>query len=210
MIKVAIIDDYPLLRKGLEAVLDTETDIQVVSKASNGNDLFTNIRSEVPDIVILDLTLPNESGLDLLKQVKLQFSGLSVLVLSVHPAKRYAIRCLKNGASGYLNKASAIDELVEAIRYIVNKKKKYISKSLAGQLADNIAIGKEKPLHEKLSDREFTVLCMIATAENIKSIADKLLLSPHTIQTYRSRIKEKMQLSSNVEMARYAIEHNLV
>lgn len=210
MIEVAITDDHPLTQKGVETILDAETDIQVISKAANGNKFMANIHNKRPDIAILDLSLPEESGLDLLKQTKAQFPDLPVLILSFHPAKRYALRCLKDGASGYLDKKSTSDELVKAIRYVIQRKRKYITDEVANLLADNIDFDQEGLPHKKLSDREFTVLCMIANGKNVKTIADELSLSSHTVQTYRSRIKEKMHLNTNVEMTRYTLEHDLV
>lgn len=210
MIQVAITDDHPLARKGVKTILDSESDIQVISQAANGNEFMTNIRSELPDIAILDLSMPEESGLELLKQTKALFPDLPVLILSFHPAKRYAIRCIKDGASGYLDKLSTSDELVKAIRHIVNKKRRYVTNDVANLLAEDIDIESNKLPHQNLSDREFTVLRLIAKGKNVKAIADELSLSPHTIQTYRSRIKEKMHLNSDVEMTRYTIEHDLV
>lgn len=214
MIKVAITDDHPVTRKGVERVLDDEMGIQVISEASNGGELLSNISSELPDIAVLDLSMPDESGLDLLKEMKKQFPEVPVLILSLHPAKRYAVRCLKGGASGYLEKVNTSDELVKAIRHIVNRKQKYITEDVANLLAENIdtriKTRNHGALHKELSDREFTVLRLIAEGRNAKSIAEKLHLSPHTIQTYRTRIKEKMQLNSDVEMTRYAIEHELI
>lgn len=210
MIKVAITDDHPVTRKGVESVLDAELDIEVTGKTSSGNELMTHLRDDMPDIAILDISMPDESGLDLLKDLKKQFPELPVIILSLHPPKRYAVRCLKDGASSYLNKLSETDELIKAIRHIVNRERRYLTKSVSRLLAETIDISGDGALHEKLSDREFTVLCMIAEGENVKSIGNKLSLSPHTIQTYRSRIKDKMQLNSDVEMARYAIKYDLI
>jgi DNA-binding NarL/FixJ family response regulator len=210
MIKAAIADDHPLIREGVSSVLNAEIDISVISQASNANELLANIHNEMPDIGIVDITMPGKSGLELLKEVNEQFPGLPILVLSIHPVERYAVRCLKAGASGYLNKSSITDDLVKAIRCIVMKKRKYISADVARLLAQNIDLKNGEAPHQKLSDREFTVLCMIATGKNVQSIADELSLSPHTIQTYRARIKEKMHLNSNVEMVRYAIDRDLI
>jgi DNA-binding NarL/FixJ family response regulator len=210
MIKAAIADDHPLMRKGVSAVLDAEVDISVISQASEANELLANIRGEMPDIAIVDITMPGKSGLELLKAINEQFSELPVLILSIHPAVQYAIRCLKAGANGYLNKSSITNELVSAIHCIVKQKRKYITADVATLLADNIDAENGKPLYQSLSDREFTVLCMIASGKNVKSIADELSLSPHTVQTYRARIKDKMHLNSDVDMARYAIHHDLI
>jgi DNA-binding NarL/FixJ family response regulator len=210
MIKAAIADDHPLIRKGVSTFLDAEVDISVISRASNANELLANIRDEMPDIAIVDITMSGKSGLELLKDINEQFSELPVLILSIHPAFQYAIRCLKAGAQGYLHKSSIPDELVEAIHCIVNKKRQYITADVGRLLADNIDAENGTPRHHLLSDREFTVLCMIARGKNVQSIAVELSLSPHTIQTYRSHIKDKIHLNSDVEMARYAIHHDLI
>jgi len=153
--------------------------------------------------------MPGRSGLDVIKQLKNEKPELYVLVLSIHPEEQYAVRVLKAGASGYLTKESATDELIEAIQK-VSTGKKYISSSLAEKLAFDLEIGAEKPLHENLSDREYEVMCMIASGKMMKMIAEELFLSVKTISTYRSRILEKMKMKSNAELTHYAIKHGLV
>lgn len=148
MIKVAITDDHPLVREGIKLILNDEKDIQVISEASRGHEFFANIHSEMPDIVVLDLSMPSESGLEVLKRVNQQFPDLPILILSLYPAKAYAIRCLKDGASGYLDKVSTIDQLAKAIRHIVNKKKKYITKDVARILPGNLNINDGGGLYE--------------------------------------------------------------
>ncbi|PAU94389.1 DNA-binding response regulator [Aliifodinibius salipaludis] len=154
--------------------------------------------------------MPGNSGLELFKQIHNFYPDLPVLLLSVHSEERFAIRALKAGAYGYLNKASISDELIKAIRKIVTENRKYITPEVAEQLASQVDMDKEGALHEQLSDREFEVLCMIATGKEVNDIAEELSLSPQTIHTYRARIKEKINISSNVEMTRYAIENNLI
>jgi DNA-binding NarL/FixJ family response regulator len=210
MINVAIADDHPLIREGVNNVLNNEMDIHVISEASNGGDFISNIKSELPDVAILDMTMPGKSGLDLIKEVKDRFPDLPILVLSIHPPERYALRALKSGAMGYLNKSSITQNLVTAVRRIADKHKKYITPDVTEVLADNIGSQNEEPLYEKLSDREFEVLCKIAKGKSVLKIAEELSLSPNTIQTYRTRIKEKMHLKSNVEMTHYALEHDLI
>ena len=211
MIKVAIADDHPLIREGINNVLSHEIDIEVTVEASGGNELLKKIRKSLPDIAILDITMPGKSGFELIKEVIDEFPQLPILVLSIHEAERYAIRALRSGAQGYLCKSSITENLVSAVRRIAVQKRTYITPEVAEQLAVNInRNSNETPLYDKLSDREFQVLCMIAQGKKVQEIADELSLSPHTIQTYRTRIKEKTDLKSNVEMTHYAIEHNLI
>lgn len=209
MISVAIADDHPLMREGIKRVLKKEIDLEVCGEASDGKELLSLLNKLTPDLAILDITMPGKSGLDLIKDVRTLFPKLSILVLSIHPAERFAVRALKAGANGYLCKSGISDELVNAIRKIVTQKRRYITGDVAEQLAMQMGEN-QSPTHETLSDREFEVLCMIAEGNDITTIANQLSLSPHTIHTYRSRIKKKMNLSSNVDMTRYAMENDLI
>lgn len=213
MIKVFIADDHPLVREGLKKVVDQSTiDIKVLGEASDANELMEKLRksNSTPDIVVLDITMPGKSGLDVLKEIKEFYPDLPVLMLSIHPEDRFAIRSLKAGASGYLTKSSISEQLVKAIRKIVTQKKKYISQNVAEQLASRVDQMNDKPLHESLSDREYQIMCLIASGKKVNDIADELSLSIQTVHTYRARIKEKMGLQSNVEFTRYALEQNLI
>lgn len=211
MINVLIVDDHPLVREGLKKVVNQRTtNIQVVGEASDANELMDQLSKCSPDIVILDIAMPGKSGLDVLKEIKEFYPHLPVLILSMHPEDRFAIRALKAGASGYLTKSSISDQLVKAIKRIVTKKKKYISQSLAEELAERFDTHSEKPLHELLSDREYQILCMIASGKKVNEIANELSLSVQTVHTYRSRIKEKTGLNTNVEITRYALHNNLI
>lgn len=211
MINVLIVDDHPLVREGLKKVVNQRTtNIQVIGEAANANELMDQLSNCTPDIVILDIAMPGKSGLDVLKEVKEFYPNLPVLILSMHPEDRFAIRALKAGASGYLTKSSISDQLVKAIKRIVTKKKKYISQSLAEELAERFDSHSEKPLHELLSDREYQILCMIASGKKVNDIAGELSLSVQTVHTYRSRIKEKTGLNTNVEITRYALHNNLI
>lgn len=211
MINVIIADDHPLVREGLKKVVDQSTiDIKVVGEASDAHELMDLLAKCETDIVILDIAMPGKSGLDVLKEIKDFYADLPVLILSMHPEDRFAIRALKAGAAGYLNKSSISEQMVNAIRKIVIEKKRYISSNVAEQLAARVDLNSEKPLHDALSDREYQIMCMIGSGKKINEIAKELSLSVQTVHTYRSRIKEKMDLSSNVEITRYALQHNLV
>jgi two-component system, NarL family, invasion response regulator UvrY len=161
------------------------------------------------DVLLLDISMPGRSGLDILKQLKSDRPKLSVLVLSMYSEEQYALRALKAGASGYMTKESATDELIEAIRK-VSTGRKYISPSVAERLAFSLESGDERPPQETLSDREFQVMCMIASGKTIKAIAAELSLSIKTVSTYRARILEKMRMNNNAELTHYAIQNKLV
>lgn len=211
MIEIIITDDHSLVREGLKKVLTQRTiDFKVVGEASTANELLEQLREKQPDLVILDIAMPGKSGLDVLKEVKESYPKLPVLILSMHPEDRFAIRALKAGASGYLTKGDVADRLVKAIRRIVIEKKKYISQELAEQLAERVDANNEAPLHANLSDREYQIMCMIASGKTVDDIANELSLSTQTIHTYRLRIKKKMKLKSNVEITRYAIINDLI
>lgn len=209
MINVLIADDHALIREGLKKILKNEPDMTLAGEAGNVQELNDQLGKLAVDIVLLDISMPGESGLDALKDLKQQNAHLPILILSVHPEHRFAIRALKAGASGYITKESAVEELVQAIRKIVAGGK-YVSLALAEQLATEIEAGKDKPLHETLSDREYQVMCMIASGKKSTEIAEELSLSLSTVNTYRARIFEKMKLQSNVDLTRYAIENHLI
>lgn len=210
MINVVIADDHPLIREGIKKVVNGEMDLEITGEAETGDELLAILEEKKPNILVLDITMPGKSGLELLKQLNNLYPNLPVLVLSIHSEERFAIRALKAGAYGYLTKASISDELIKAIRKITKENRRYITPEVAEQLASQVDMSKEGALHEELSDREFEVLRMIASGKDVNKIAEELSLSPQTIHTYRTRIKEKMNISSNVEMTRYAIENNLI
>jgi len=209
MIKILIADDHPVVRKGLKEIIEETPDMVVGGEASNGQEALEKVRKGDIDIVVLDIAMPGRSGLDTLKQLKSENPELSVLVLSMYPEEQYAVRVLRAGASGYLTKESAPDELIAAIRK-ASVGRKYISSSLAEKLAFDLEIDAERPLHETLSDREYEVMRMIASGKTVKEIGEELFLSVKTISTYRSRILEKMRMKSNAELTHYAIKHRLV
>lgn len=209
MIKIIIADDHAIVRKGLKQILEDTMEMIVADEAGNGFELMDKLHQASFDIVILDITMPGKSGLDVLKEIKAEWPDLPVLVLSVHQEEQYAIRVLKAGAAGYINKKSAPEDLIEAIR-IVSTGRKYISHSIAETLILNLDSKKEKPLHELLSDREYQVLCMIASGKSVGTISKDLNLSVKTISTYRSHILKKMNFKDNAELTHYAIKNQIV
>ncbi len=208
MIKVIIADDHAIFREGIKEILGKTSDIILSGEAFNGQELLDIISKEEFDIVLLDINMPGRRGLDILKEIKSLKPSLPVLMFSMYPEKRYALRALKLKASGYLTKESASAELVNAIRKIYSGKK-YISMQLAEEIAASIGEENEKLLHEYLSEREFEVMLKIAEGKKIKDIADELFLGSTTISTYRARILEKLSLKSDADIIKYVIENNL-
>ncbi|MEW6001110.1 MAG: response regulator transcription factor [Nitrospirota bacterium] len=209
MTKVLIADDHTIVREGLKQILAETPDIVVTGEASNGQEVLNKVWKNDYDLILLDISMPGRSGLDILKELRSQRPKLPVLILSMHPEEQYAVRVLKSGAAGYLTKESAPEELVKAIRKVV-RGGKYVSPNLAMKLASELKIDVERPPHESLSDREYQVMCMIASGKTVKEIAEELSLSVKTISTYRARILEKMKLKNNAELTHYAIQHKLV
>lgn len=208
--KIIIADDHALIRKGLKEILQQVKGLILLDEAENGSDLLMKISQNNYDIVVLDISMPGKSGLDVLKDIRRLNPDLPVLILSVYPEEQYAIRVLKAGASGYMTKDSAPDDLVNAIKKIVSGGK-YISPSLAEILASEVKSGGTiKQLHENLSDREFQVMKKLAAGKTIKEISEELFLSPKTVSTYRTRIYEKMKFSSKAELTGYAIKNQLI
>ncbi|MBD3409977.1 MAG: response regulator [Ignavibacteriales bacterium] len=209
MIKIFIADDHLLIREGLKKILRSEKDIQIVGESEDPFEVTEFVRDNELDILILDISLPGKSGLDVLKEVKAMKPDLHVLILSMHPEERFATRALKSGAAGYITKESASEELMIAIRK-VSTHGKYISPSLAEKIALSLDPTSDKLPHETLSDREYQVLRHMASGKTQSEIAEELFLSISTINTYRSRILEKLNLKSNIELIHYAITNNLV
>jgi len=209
MLKVFIADDHVIVREGLKQIVAETSDIVVAGEAGNGHEALNNILKNNYDVVILDISMPGINGLDVLKQLKSQKPKIPVLILSIHPEEHYAVRSLKAGASGYLTKESAPNELILAIRKI-SAGGKYVSSSLAEKLAFGLEVNAKKALYETLSDREYQVMCMIASGNTVKEIAEKLFLSPKTISTYRSRILGKTNMKHSAELTSYAIKLGLV
>jgi DNA-binding NarL/FixJ family response regulator len=207
MIKVIIVDDHPVVRRGLKQIIEDEPDMKVVAEVINARDFFPAVRNKECDIVILDINLPDRSGIDVMSQLRYEKPNLPVLILSVLPEDQYALRLIKAGASGYLMKDSALTELVKAIRK-VSSGGRYISEVLAAKTIFQPGSTEKQP-HESLSNREFQILCMIAQGKSLKNIAIELFISEKTVSTYRSRILEKMNMSNNSDLIRYVLEHNL-
>ena len=209
MLRILIADDHAIVRQGLKQIVSETQDMSVTDEASNGQELLNKIKEGEYDVVVLDITMPVRNGMDVLRQLRSEKPRLPVLMLSIHPEEQYALRALRAGASGYLTKESAPDELVVAIRK-VSSGGKYISASLAEKLAFELEAGHEQALHDTLSDREYQVLCLIASGRTVTEIAQELLLSEKTVSTYRSRILEKMNMKNNAELTYYAIKNQLV
>ncbi len=208
MFKILIGDDHAIIRKGLRQILQEEISKCDIDEAADGMDVIRKINEKQYDILILDISMPKRNGIDLLNQLKIEKPDIPILILSIHPEEQYAIRVLKAGAAGFINKASAPEELVHAIRKITGGGK-YISPVVAEQLATNIRNPGQAP-HEHLSDREYQVMLMIASGNTIKEIAEELSLSVKTISTYRARLLEKMELDNNAKLTKYVLQHNLL
>jgi two-component system, NarL family, invasion response regulator UvrY len=208
MISILICDDHAIVRKGLKQIVEECKDITVAAEAGSGEEVLMLIGKEDFDVVVLDIVMEGIGGIETLKELKHRKPKLPVLVLSMHPEDQYALRVLKAGASGYLTKKSAPDELVNAIRTIASGKK-YITATTAEALASCFDVDKQTLPHESLSDREYQVLIALTTGRGITEIAESLGLSVKTISTYKTRIFEKLNTTNTAEMIRYAMEHNL-
>jgi two-component system, NarL family, invasion response regulator UvrY len=209
MIRILVVDDHAIVREGLKQILGDVNDMSVGDEAASGPEALAKLRSGGFDVVLLDISLPGQSGLEILKEIRLEHPKLPVLILSMHAEEQYAVRTLRAGAFGYLTKSSAPDELIGAIRK-VSCGRKYVSASLAEKLALELDIDAEKPPHAILSDREYQVMLMLASGKSVKEIAEELCLSVKTISTYRSRLMEKMNMKKNAELTLYAIRNRLV
>jgi two-component system, NarL family, invasion response regulator UvrY len=209
MIKILIADDHSIIRAGLKKILNEESDIEISAEASNYMEVLSMLNNISPDIILLDISMPGRNGLEILKEIKSLYKKIKVLILSMHPEDRFAVRAIRAGASGYVSKEDAVEELVHAIRRVY-KGNKYISSTLAEKLATNAGNETGKPDYDNLSDREFQVLCMLASAKTIKGIAEELSLSPSTIASFRARVLAKLQLKSNVELTNYTLRNQLI
>jgi len=203
-----IADDHSIVRHGLKQIVNEEPDMQVVCEAESGAEALAFIQKDSFDAVVLDITMPGRSGLDILKDIKQLKPKLPVLILSMYPEDQYGVRVIRAGAAGYLSKRNAVHELINAIRKIVNGGR-FISPELAEHLAFDVQSGTDKPLHTNLSDREFQILCMLGSGKTVGEIAEELSLSTNTISTYRSRLLEKMNMKTNAELTLYVVQNKL-
>lgn len=207
--RILVADDHPIVRAGLVKIVNNDPDVYVADEVCTCQETLEKVVAEHYDIVVLDITMPDGSGLDVLKEIRKNKPDLPVLILSIHPEDQYAVRTLKAGASGYLTKKSAPNELMNAIR-TVSQGKRYISATLSDHLASVLGDKSDKSSHEMLSDREYEIMLMLAAGKTNKCIGKDLGLSEKTISTYRSRIVAKMNITSNTELARYALDNNLL
>lgn len=209
MKRILIVDDHPIVRDGLKQILADTEDLVVGAEAGNADDALALVRDSEWDLVVLDITLPGRTGIDLLRDLRREKPLLPVLMLSIHPEDELGVRAVKAGASGYLTKDCASDDLVHAIQLIMGGSK-YISRALGECLIEEIQRETNKPPHESLSDREYEVMALIASGKSMKEVAAALTLSKSTVSTYRLRVLEKLKAKSNAEITRYALHHGLV
>ncbi|MCB0492221.1 MAG: response regulator transcription factor [Cyclobacteriaceae bacterium] len=207
-LKFLLADDHAIVRRGLNQILKDDFSEAVITEVANADDALDAISKNGFDLVICDISMPGTTGLELIKKIKNLKPSQNILVLSMHREEQYAVRALKAGAFGYLAKESAPEELIKAVRHILVGKK-YVSPSMAAILINHIGNQERLELHELLSDRELEVLQLIANGKSLTTIGEKLNLSPNTISTYRSRILEKMNMTSNAELIRYVHEHKI-
>lgn len=208
MIRLIIADDHALIREGLKQIVSTRPNIQVAAEAETGAEALERVRELRPDVVILDITMSGGNGIDTLKQIRKEFPRLPVLILSMHAEREYGLRSIRAGASGYLAKSSAPEELVGAIERLALGRK-YISPALAEQMAGDYG-GEEQLLHERLSPREFEVFGMLIAGRSVTEIANELSLSVKTVSTHRARLLEKLGVRNTAELIRYAASHSLL
>lgn len=209
MFHILIADDHSVVRWGLRAIVEATADLRVRAEATTGDEVVDLVRAQTFDAVVLDLNMPGRSGLDLIHLVRTERPALPILVLSMHAEDQYALRVLRAGASGYLTKESAADRLVEALRRLISGGR-YVSPLVAEQLLNEVAGGTSGPPHTRLSEREFQILCRLASGETASEIAAALALSVKTVSTYRSRVLEKLHLRTNADLAQYALRHALI
>lgn len=209
MIRVVICDDHAIVRKGLVQILTESGDIQVTAEAGNFGELRQRLKTAACDVLVIDIEMPGKNGIEVITLLKKEMPRMPSLVLSIYTEDQYAVRALRAGASGYLNKASAPEQLVQAVRTIASGKK-FISPETSQALAQVVSGESQEAEHAQLSEREFQVLRMIAAGRKLSEIAEELALSPKTVSVYRARILEKLKLANNVEIAHYAARHGLV
>lgn len=209
MTKILVVDDHALIRKGITQLLKDSDGIQVAGEAETGIQAINMMRKNHFDLVLLDIALPDRHGMDVLKQLKSEQPGIKIIVLSMYPEDQYGMRTLKAGAMGYINKQSAPEKLVGAIRHVISGKK-YISEALSEQLLNNLIDESQDLMHQSLSNREYQTLCLMSSGKSLTEISEVMKLSPKTVSVYRARMLEKMGFKNNAEAVHYAIAHHLV
>jgi two-component system invasion response regulator UvrY len=209
MIRIAIIDDHAIVRTGLRQFFSEQVDLKVTGEAANGREALELVRAGDVDVLVMDLSMPDQSGVDALAAIRARAPDLPVLILSGFPEEHYALTLLRQGASGYLNKECDPEEIVKAIRTVF-RGRKYITAGVAELLADGLGGDPDKALHEQLSEREFQVFLRLAKGETIGHMAESMSLSVKTVSTYRSRVMEKMSLASNSDLTYYALKNGLI
>jgi DNA-binding NarL/FixJ family response regulator len=207
--RILIADDHPLVRQGLKQVLEAHAELDVVAEAKDGNDAVQQAASVEWDVAVIDFNMPGKAGVELVKELRRRYPARPVLVLSMYPEDRYALRLLKAGAAGYLNKESAPEELVGALHKVAAGGR-YVSAALGEKLALALSGSGEQPAYEKLSDREYQIMWLLASGKTVGEIAKQLFLSANTVSTYRARILKKISVKNNAELMRYAIRHQLI
>jgi DNA-binding NarL/FixJ family response regulator len=207
--RILIADDHPIVRQGVKQVLADDSDMQVVAEARDGDEALRLAREQEWDVAILDFSMPGRSGFDLLGDLRREFPARPVIVLSIHAERMHAARILRAGGAGYLNKASAPQELAKAVRKVAAGGR-YVSPALAELLAADLSADDSRALHEQLSDREYRVMWLLASGRPVHEIAREMSLRPSTVSTYRSRIFQKLRLRNNAELVQYAVRHHLV
>ena len=208
-LKILIADDHPVVRQGLKSMLDADPEFDVVGEARDGDEAFELAHKVEWDVAVLDYSMPGRGGVELLADVKHDYPEKPVLIMSIYPEDPHGLRALKAGAAGYLSKESAGDELTAAVKKVATGGR-YISPALAEKLALRLTPEQERPPHERLSDREYRVMWMLATGKTLHQIAEEMRLSPSTVSTYRGRILKKLSLSTNVDLVHYAMKHRLI
>ena len=209
MIRIAIVDDHAMVRAGLKQYFADEVDFRVVAEASNGREALDIVRQGEVDVILLDISMPGQSGVDTLAAIRARAPDLPVLILSGFAEEHYATTLLRQGASGYLNKDCDPQDISKAIRTVF-RGRKYITAGVAERLADSLATGGDKPTHEQLSERELQVFLRLAKGETIGHMAQSMSLSVKTVSTYRTRVMEKMALASNSDLTYYALKNGLI
>ena len=209
MIRILVADDHSVVRQGLKQIVADSPDMEIAGEAATGQEALELVRSGSFDLIILDISMPGQGGLDILRELKAENPALKVIILSMYPEEQYAIRSLRDGASAYLTKGSPPEELILAIKTVASGKR-YITPSIADRLATYIEDSSQRPPHETLSDREMQILVLIGSGKQVSDIAEELNLSIKTVSTYRSRILLKMGMETNAQLIRYSLQHGLV